>query len=714
MHMLNMIKEKVKIYLPDIILFFATVLVFNLFFPYNISNIPTLKKGDIASRDIIAPFTFDLLKNEDVLKRERQSAYDNVPPILIFDDKKTSTVLSEPDRLKDVIDSLNRNVWKYPDRKAAFLSVYPQMSEEMADILLVSDKGSGIIKNVAQWLKSTLEKGVIADKGAIPFGKDRRITIKRDGKELNSGENEILAVADAIESVKESVIKQYSANSFLLKFGLRLYQEFLRPNLSIDIEETTLRREKAKNEVPEKIGVILKGEIIVRAHDIVDQSVEDKLISLQKQGRRSHDPLYRFLRFMTKNMIFLIIIILYMVFVNLTFPHLKITYKDKILSLALFMLNMMLYGLFYQFEYIEYILPLVVTVMMFSLLYSRTYAVVSLAFIISSLIIYSGMRMYGLLAVMITAVYSIYLIRQIDRRMQFIPLMLKTAVVIVPLAICIEVFRESSFLKIVFSALFGFLNAIVSTVLLLVVMPAVEKMTGRITKISLIELSDLNHPLLKMLGQKTSGTFHHSLIVSNLAESGAREIGADEILARVGGYFHDIGKVEKPEYFIENQSSLSNPHESLPPELSSDIIREHITNGEKLAVQYRLPNAVIEIIRSHHGDSTLDYFLEKAKQKNPQTDESKFRYEGPKPRSKEAAIVMLADSVEAAVRSIQNLTEKDIEAMINRIFYKRLTDGQLNESELSMKDLERLKEVFLFILKGIYHPRVVYTYENEK
>ena len=230
----------------------------------------------------------------------------------------------------------------------------------------------------------------------------------------------------------------------------------------------------------------------------------------------------------------------------------------------------------------------------------------------------------------------------------------------------------------------------------------------RITTVfELRELADPNHPLLRQLLLRTPGTYHHSLLVANLAERAAEVIGADPLVARVGAYYHDIGKMRNPLAFIENQTG-TNPHDDLDPAVSASIVSAHVRDGLALADRYRLPPQIREIIPGHHGTSLIRYFHTLAQQRGLAIDESAFRHPGPKPRSKEAGIVMLADGTEAAVRSLEEKTAERIGEMVERIVSEKVADGQLDDCDLTLRDVQRVKEAFRELLAGVYHERIPY------
>jgi len=255
-------------------------------------------------------------------------------------------------------------------------------------------------------------------------------------------------------------------------------------------------------------------------------------------------------------------------------------------------------------------------------------------------------------------------------------------------------------------------NSIFSFIFVLGVLPLLENFFGVVTNIRLLELSDTNHPLLKKLNLEAPGTYLHSLIVANLAESAAESIGANSLLARVGAYFHDIGKISKAEYFVENQLYRKDRHKALTPTMSKLVIINHVKEGVELAKKYRLPQPVIDFISQHHGTSLISYFYHQAtkdlteKEKEKMKDE--FRYPGPKPQTKETAIVLLADSIEAASRVLEEPTPSRIRELVKEIIRVKLEDGQLDESGLSLKELEKIEEVFIRLLTALFHARIEY------
>lgn len=266
-----------------------------------------------------------------------------------------------------------------------------------------------------------------------------------------------------------------------------------------------------------------------------------------------------------------------------------------------------------------------------------------------------------------------------------------------------------------YNLFFGFLGGIVVATIVSSALPALESLFNIATDIKLLELLDMNQPLLKKLLVTAPGTYHHSIVVGNIAEAAAEAVGVNPLVARVASFYHDIGKINNPEYYIENQAAGPNPHNRLAPEASAKIITTHTVDGAELAQSHHLPPFIVDVIAQHHGSSLLTYFHEKAKERAKDGQEvisSDYRYRGPKPSSKVSAIIMMADACEAAVRSIQDPTTEKIAAMVNRVITNKFIDDQFTECDLTLKDLQTITTSIVTTLCGIFHQRIDYPGMN--
>src|SRR5262249_42920816 len=272
---------------------------------------------------------------------------------------------------------------------------------------------------------------------------------------------------------------------------------------------------------------------------------------------------------------------------------------------------------------------------------------------------------------------------------------------------------------LVFDTFCGFVNGLLATMVGSILLPVFVWAFGISTDIKLLELSNLNLPLLRQLAERAPGTYHHSIMVGLLAEAAAEAIGADSLFARVACYYHDIGKMVRPSYFVENQTYMGNRHDGLSPRMSSLVLANHVKQGIELARTHKLPPRIISIIPQHHGTGLMKFFYYKAREAADDPDsttlEQEFRYPGPKPQGKEAAIIMIADSVEAAARTIKTPTPAKLRNMIDMIIARIRDDGQLDESNITLRELNMVAESFVKVLAGIHHHRIDYPgYDFDK
>ncbi len=264
--------------------------------------------------------------------------------------------------------------------------------------------------------------------------------------------------------------------------------------------------------------------------------------------------------------------------------------------------------------------------------------------------------------------------------------------------------------------MWGSLNGFVSAVLTIGILPFLESFFDITSSFKLMELSNPNQPLLKQLLVEAPGTYHHSVVVGNLAETAAEEIGANSLLTRVGAYYHDIGKLKRPYFFTENQEAYKNSHDDMEPSLSALVIASHVKDGVEMAKKYRLPSAIVDIISQHHGTGLISYFFHKALQSNDSKtnviNEENYRYSGPKPQTKEAGIILLADILEAEARTLNSPTSSRIKNLTQSVVKRCLENGQLNECNLTLRDLNKIEDVFSRIFTGMFHNRVEYPDEE--
>lgn len=365
----------------------------------------------------------------------------------------------------------------------------------------------------------------------------------------------------------------------------------------------------------------------------------------------------------------------------------------------------------------NYIIPLACMPMLITLLLNYK---ISLVFSMLNVILIGGAVGFNpniIILAILNVVLGGTLLRKMQQRNDILYSSITVAVLSSILTFSVGTLTTNNFMEILADSTFAAAGAILSGILTIGVLPFFESTFDIVTNAKLLELSNPNNPLLKKLLMEAPGTYHHSILVANLAELAAEQVGGNPLLARIGAYYHDVGKTKRPYFFRENQFGKKNPHDRLKPEVSSKIIISHVKDGSELAKEYNLPKTIHDFIGTHHGETLVKYFYLTVKNNSENPDEVKeedFKYPGPKPMSKEQGIVMLADSTEAAVRSINEPTEEKIEKMVNNIIDDKLATGQLDNCDLTLRDISKIKKCFLKALNGIHHERIEYPDDNKK
>ena len=495
-----------------------------------------------------------------------------------------------------------------------------------------------------------------------------------------------------------------------------ILQNTIRPSLVLNQEATDQLVTEAQNKVLPVERTIKQGQVIVRKGDPV---TPESLEILRQLGLLQTKSAWVTLA----GFALLVLVVMAVCIISLRqyYPQILASERLVVLLCLLFIITLLAARGVAAINFSDrpeassticYLIPMAAGSMLISILFNSRLGV--LATIIMSIFvgIIAGQHDVSFMIVaMVGGLVGVYGASKVDQGWDLARggLLIGGANVVVILAAGLLAY-DSTWLKILWGTFFGLLNGLLSGVLAIGILPYLETLFGITSSIRLLELANPNHSLLKRLLLEAPGTYHHSVLVGNLAEAAAEAVGGHPLLVRVGAYYHDIGKLKRPYFFSENQFSLDNPHDKIAPSLSALIITSHTKDGVELGRQHRLPDLVLDIINQHHGTGLVSYFYQKALEKDQydSVQELTYRYEGPKPQSKEAALVLLADTVEAAVRSLQKPTPGRIEGMVRRLIKERLNDGQLEECDLTFKDVNLITESFLRILNGMHHTRIEY------
>ncbi|MGD9676814.1 MAG: HD family phosphohydrolase [Vulcanibacillus sp.] len=537
------------------------------------------------------------------------------------------------------------------------------------------------------------------------------------------GTNIMLSELDrAYEKVEDlNLSNPYDDDLEIINLANEITNYFVKPNYFYDSAKTLQSREDAKNNI--EPVYIKKDELIVSEGQTIDSRTYDQLkaVGLLKESTAIW-PYF--------GLSLLILLLIFLLYYSIRRMN-PALHQDNFQLLMLFIIMVLtfisvsLVGIVnesFLSPAMGYLAPIAFGVMLITALFSLRFAIISAVIfsIFASLVFNSDQTMifdykYGFV-LLIGSIAGAFAMKNIKQRSSIFYAGVVVALfnlfsILVIILLSTQIYSTRDIIQMLS---FGVINGIISSILMVGMLPFLESVFGVLSPIKLTELSNSNHPLLRKLLIETPGTYHHSIIVGNLAESAAEAIGANGLLARVGAYYHDVGKTKRPTFFVENQLNLENPHDKISPTLSKNIILAHTKDGVEMLKEYRLPGAIQDIVMQHHGTAVLKYFYNKAlKESDEYIPESDYRYAGPKAQTKEAAIVGIADSVEAAVRSLSSTTNETIEDTVEKIIKDNLMDGQLNECDLTFKELEIISVSMLENLKGIFHPRIEYPDDKE-
>lgn len=521
-----------------------------------------------------------------------------------------------------------------------------------------------------------------------------------------------------VDRKREDIISQIELLNYNAPFREIMKANFRRldllPNLSLDKAATLRAKQEASNAVEDVLVTVRQNQIIVRKGEVVSQEQMEIIRALGYQGEET--PVLT----LTGIAIFLILCFI------LTVIYMKAYQRDIyqrgnsliILALLVFV-TLFIAKLIISInispkaeiaELVNFLVPAAMGSMLIAILIDTKVAIfMTMLISICIGLLTDGQLTYAIVS-FISGIVGVYSVSRFSQRLDWVRAGLYVAAANIVCISAISLLNYRDWTIFLYSVSLGILNGFFSTILAYGSVPFLESGFKVTTSVRLLELSNPSQPLLRRLLMEAPGTYHHSIMVGNLGEAAAEAIGADSLLVRVGAYYHDIGKLKRPYFFIENQLGGENPHEKLTPALSTLILTSHPKDGVELAHQYGLPPVITDLISQHHGTGLVTYFYHKAVEMGnaDNVNENDFRYDAAKPQTKEAAIIMLADSVEAAVRAMESNNPGKIENMVRKILKERLQDGQLEESDLTFKDLDKIAEAFCHILGGVYHSRIEY------
>jgi len=710
------------------------VIVLSYFLAYVPSrNIPILEKGEIATSNIIAPSEITIIDKQTTEKRRKEAA-EAVPPVYSFN---TNIILNTEEKIREFFHAgrefLKEEVTgqRKKDFKKQVLDNYGlEMTTNTLNALITNKFEISIEENLINLIGMVSTNFVITSKSLFYHQEQQKglTVVTSEGTESSLNATDVLDITEAKQILTGEVEKLDIPQNekTLLK---NLSHVFMAQNIFYDQVETEIRQQQARTSEEDVFYTIKKGKVIIRKGDEVDDEALKQIAIINENLRAQPSWWINFIgTFLLFGLLFVTLWYYLKSFLGQekAFRSYVIMGILLIMSLLLYKLAEFLSGTFSQstnlfflssVDSYKYAFPFQFGVMLVAFLISSPVALIYA--VLNSLLVglFFKTSIELVLFTLIGGFAAIYGTRYYgrqDRTSTFRTGLFLIAPINIFVIITFHLIKEKLIPIGPFSSdiVMGLLGGLLSASFAFLFLPVFEILFGFATQAKLIELTNSDLPIFRQMALEAPGSYHHSLIVATLAEKAADSIKIDSLLVKAGALYHDIGKIKRPEYFIENRTRTPDMHKDLKPAMSALVILNHVKEGVELAKKLKLPRKIQEIIETHHGKSLVRYFFEKAKDTyDPEMQkigEESYRYPGPLPKSKGAALVMLADSIEAASRSLKNPTKSNLRRVISEIFNHSLQDGQLDDCEISIKEIGDVAESFLETLYTIYHPRVEY------
>lgn len=624
---------------------------------------PNYTVGSIAESDIIAyknvTYSVDLLDDniQDKIFRNTTPEYDKIPEV----NKETRIAINEFFR-----DLRETKFYNDDDIKKFIQSRKYNLTVEDVKKILIRVEDPSYLVNISDIVSEIYDEGIIRTE-------------------------------DFPRIIRE---KEIRADNLDLKF----LKNFIKPNLKLNEQETEKKIADNIASLKDREVNIYKGDTIVKKGDIIDN---DAYLKLEKLGM---------VRGGAKIVKITGLLITFIILIALLYTILKRNCKELMESNVFYPMLItiifldVLYIIFLKNNYFTYILPFAMLPLIGTILGGRLFSFV-LTF--TNILVLSREESW-LLVMIAVALVAIYKADNLTSRSDIIKISLFLGIFQAVVSVSYGLVNQLNLVLLMTIIIFSVFGGLITGVISLGVLPYFENTFDILTNMRLLELSDFSHTLLKQLLVKAPGTFHHSIMVGALAESGAEAINANATFARIASYYHDIGKMKRPEFFVENQKGGENPHNKTKPSLSALILTSHTKDGYIMGKQNKLPKEILDVILEHHGTTLVQFFYYKALENGEKVVESNFRYSGPKPKTKESGIILMADTVEAAVRTLEDKSREGIENFIRYLIRTKIDDNQLSDSALTLGEIEKVIQAFVNTLQGVYHERIKYPKLDER
>lgn len=669
----------------------------------------TYRLGTIQPRTVIAEFDFPINKDPEVLAREQNEAVARVPPVMTLQDSVRVTVNESFQRFSSVVGDLRQGRYR-ENQTPPTGDPARRLSQRVVLALLGSSTGPALLQQAGRLLDRYLTEGLVDSSLEVSLTRHERISLRSQEGEWVGPPGRFFGP----RRIQAEILREPSVPTTMDRGILAdLVLAYARPNVVLDEEATAARVRLARESVPTSIGMVLKGEKIIGAHERITAETLRKLESFEywKQQREGKTVFGQTLQvWIGRILLFSVCLAALGFYLAVYQPALFRSRREITLVVILLAFFLLASGILLNtFGLSAFILPLSAGAVLFALVYEPRIALVAASFLVVSVGLVADLGLAFLVVLASGVGAAVIGVRALRERKEIYRMVLFVALAHIVTLLAVSLAESSPWQVYAQDLIWVVANPFLSAALAFLAVPLVESASGRCTDMTLLELQDLNRPLMKRLMLEAPGTYHHSLMVGALAEAAAQATAANPLLARVLAYYHDIGKLGKPDYFIENlMQGQKNPHDRLAPTMSRLILEGHVREGIELARAEKLPQVVQKGISEHHGGTVMRFFLAKARKQNADVPEDDYRYPYSKPTFPESAIVMLADEADAASRSMEDPNPSRIRALVQQILNERFQNGILDESRLSLQDLAKIKESFVPILAALFQGRAAY------
>jgi len=735
------------------VIFFSLLLISYIAFPKSELYQFSVEAGESWRYETLkAPFDFPIYKDEGVIESEKRNIRYTTPPYFSEIPQAKSKMLAKRDTVKNQLDRIfvaysqfvkNKErdslTWAIQDslrvtelKRTAWLRLTQEQWEYLTDSYMahLPDSNGVSLSSSEERLDQALLNNAwnianpLIGVGILDIPLDsvltEEIVIRKvdESIDIRRSKDNVVGLNEAFVFAEEKFATSFPANSQYARLGNSFFRAIFQPSLSFMRAETYREWNRKEERLSPTRDMVGAGSVIVNKGDLINEETMRRLSSLERAQREKSGNRMPWRIGLGQFMFTLAVFVIFFLYLYVQRKEIFDDNRKVLLIVLLFVGIIGSYAIVVRSSILNiYAIPVAIVPVMLTVLFDSRVALfglLTLAFIGGH---FNGYDFEFTFATLFAGFLGVFSVRDIKNRGQIF-----LSAAIVGVGYCVILMSSWLVFDVSQSVLSEDLMSIaINAAQLIVVLPLLwvfERAFDITTDLTLLELSDTNRPLLKELSIRAPGTFNHSLQVANLAEAAADAIGANALLTRVGALYHDIGKMVKPEYFVENQRSQKNPHDQVKPRMSSLIIASHVKEGLEIGRNYNLPKLVLSFIPMHHGTTLIEYFYKKAQEMEEGEQgsvlESEFRYPGPRPNSRETGILMLADSVEAASRSINEPTHKRLEGLIESIFKARVNDHQLDDTDLTFRDLDKIKETFLAMLIGIHHGRVKYPGQDRE